>query len=85
MGSVGVRAVTAGNIDVIPPGYTFQQQLEPLNDNFGIEGQWVSRVSIYAGRYGLLGAQVTARRRQPGFTNVHGQADAIQTTLAVVA
>lgn len=82
-GSVGVVATTSNGALRLPDGYMFQEKFEVLSDDFGIGGEWASRVSIYAGRYGLMGAQVTARRKNENFTNVHGQSDAVQTTLAV--
>lgn len=82
-GSVGVATVRAKDVANMPEGFVYQQRLDVLADDFGVEGEWVSRVSLYAGKYGLLGAQVTARRKEGDFTNVHGQSDAIQTTLAV--
>lgn len=67
--------------------YIAQELLAPVPDMFGEEdelrGKWISRISIYAGRIGLMGAQVTARRSEGQFTNAHGQADAVQTTLAL--
>lgn len=93
-GSNNVEAISVSEAISIPDDYIFQELLTPLTDDFGeintikqeSRTQWVSRVSVYAGRYGLLGAQVTARPReqQSDFTNVHGQSDAIQTTLAVI-
>lgn len=93
-GSSGVRQVTAKAGLSLSGGYIYQDMLTPATDFFGecveISGastentEWVSRVSVYAGRYGLLGAEVTARPRNPsGFTNAHGQQDAVQTTIAV--
>lgn len=82
-GSIGVVAMRAGEVDGGQRGVVYQRQLDVMTDNFGLEGEWVSRVSLYAGKYGLLGAQVTARRKEGAFTNVHGQSDAMQTTLAV--
>ena len=88
MGSVGVRAMTVNKALEFTGGYIFQEKVDPRVDSFTDDQNmqpttYSSRVSIYAGKYGLLGAQVTARPRQPTFTNVHGQADAVQTTLAI--
>mgnify|MGYP003596636479 CR=1 FL=1 len=80
---MGIDAMPVRDAFELPKGYVFQEKIEVLSDDFGIGGEWASRVSIYAGRYGLMGAQVTARRKSKEFTNVHGQSDAIQTTLAV--
>lgn len=93
-GSTGIRQVTATSGRLLPDGYVYQEMVTPLIDSFGecvsVDGeaiendQWVSRVSVYAGRYGLLGAEVTARPRDvSGFTNAHGQQDAVQTTIAI--
>lgn len=84
-GSMAVTSQLAKNIQSMAPGYVFQEQLIPQTDTFGFDNgvTYKSRVSIYAGRYGLLGAQVTARPSKGEFTNVHGQYDAVQTTIAV--
>lgn len=83
-GSNGVQAIEpSGALLLSGENWTFQELLTPLSDEYGIKGDWKSRVSLYVGRKGLLGAQVTARRSEGVFTNVHGQSDAIQTTLAI--
>jgi len=84
-GSMGVKAVRIADIVSLPEGMMFQEKLTPLVDDFGLDQPYVSRVSVYAGAKGLLGAQVTARPflANAPFTNVHGQADAVQTTIAI--
>lgn len=86
MGSRGVYLATVKNTLELGDNlkdYVFQEFVKPRPDYFGGADPYVSRVSLYAGEKGLLGAQVTARPETEKFTNAHGQADAIQTTLAV--
>ena len=86
-GSRGLTVTAAANTLGLK-GYIVQELLQVKTDQFGsdelLSQEWASRISIYAGRTGVVGAQVTARVREGEFTNAHGQADAIQTTLAVV-
>lgn len=86
-GSKGVQAVTPSEAIMMPEGYVFQELLQPLADQFmdGDSAEWISRISIYASRTGIVGAQVTARPKAGIFTNAHGQADAVQTTIAIEA
>jgi hypothetical protein len=94
-GSAGIKPVTAGQVSD-QSGYIFQEVITPRTIYFGDvitpsgevmaeDEPWVGRLSIYVGKYGLSGAQVTARRSEGFFTNVHGQADAVQSPLAVWA
>lgn len=91
-GSVGLKTLFPADV-FDARGFVFQESLEPTRDSFGnvmtAEGNvvsgttWVTRLSIYAGRSGMVGAQVTARRPEGLFTNVDGKPDAVQTALAV--
>jgi hypothetical protein len=99
MGSVGIRVASAAEAMQVAGSsekFVFQELLDPVRDDFGPcltaggkiiepENGWVSRVSVYCGPKGVEGIQVTARQAsKTGFTNVHGQADAIQTAAMVV-
>jgi hypothetical protein len=99
MGSVGIRVVSAAEAMQVAGNsekFVFQELLDPVRDDFGPcltaggkiiepENGWVSRVSVYCGSKGVEGIQVTARSASKnGFTNAHGQADAIQTAAMVV-
>ena len=86
-GSRGITAISPDDASKLSKGYVLQEFVRPTINSFGVESdegrdEWISRISVYAGRYGLVGAQVTARPYNGGFTNAHGQSDAVQTTLA---
>jgi len=92
-GSIGVRAVRPAQAMSQTGNDIFQELLQPVLDNYGrcmggngrelVATDWVTRLSIYASSKGMVGIQATARLREGEFTNVHGQADAVQTTAAI--
>lgn len=91
-GSIGLKALFPSEVKRAK-GFVFQEALQPVIDNFGDvmspdnkilqNTSWVTRLSVYAGRTGMVGAQVTARQPEKFFTNVDGKPDAIQAALAV--
>ena len=55
-GSNGVQAIAPTDaLALSGENWTFQELLTPISDEYGIKGDWKSRVGVYVGRKGLLG------------------------------
>lgn len=82
MGSAGIKTAFAKDIDP-EKGFVYQELLQPKADSFNGQ-EYATRLSIYAARTGICGAQVTALPITSGFNNVHGQPKAVQTCLSLI-
>ena len=95
--SSGIQVLPVSEARALGGEYVIQELLQPRADQYGrvrmpdgnvfgtTEEQpvFATRLSVYAALEGMVGAQATARLIQPGFNNVHGQADAIQAPVEI--